>query len=116
MRAPAASRGSSWIAGAALGLLAGFLLLESPLFGLVVLSAAAVLVAVKGDRNSGFGGLLIGLGGTWTLLLGRVKFSCTVNSGCAAPTIDTYLAIGIAILVLGSALSLGAVRARCGRN
>ena len=116
MSAPIASHRSSWIAGAALGLLAGFLLLEGPLFGLIVLIAAAALVAVKGDRRSGFGGLLVGLGGIWTLLLGRVKLTCTASVGCLTPTIDTYLAIGIAILVLGSALSLVAIGARFRRN
>lgn len=116
MSAPAASHRSSWIAGAALGLLAGFLLLEGPLFGLIVLIAAVALVAVKGDRRSGFGGLLIGLGGTWTLLLGRMKLTCPASIGCQTPAIDTYLAIGIAILVLVSALSLIAVGARFRRR
>lgn len=116
MSAPAASTRSSGLAGLALGLLAGFLLLEGPLFGLIVLIAAAALVAVKGDRRSGFGGLLIGLGGTWTVLLGRVKLTCTAGSGCEAPTIDIYLAIGIAILVLGSALLVVAVGARFRRR
>ena len=95
------------------GLTLGFTLLY---LGLIVLIAAAALVAVKGDRRSGFGGLLVGLGGICTLLLGRVKLTCTASVGCLTPTIDTYLAIGIAILVLGSALSLVAIGARFRRN
>jgi len=105
---------TGWLVGLALGAPGGFLLLELPFVGLLIVAAAAVLLAVAGRMLAGIGGLLVGVGAVWGALFGNVKLTCHPDS-CAAPNIDTYLALSFAILALGVGASvIAALRARAG--
>lgn len=107
-----ADRRTSWLSGLLLGALGGFLLLEFPLFGLLLVVVGAILVSIAGQRSAGVGGLLAGVGALWVLVLGRVKLSCTAEAGCEAPTIDGYLVVGFVILAMGIAVTIAAARSR----
>jgi hypothetical protein len=104
---------SSWLAGLVLGAGGGFLLVEFPTAGLVIVVGALVIVARAGRALPGLGGLLIGIGAVWIALFGRIKLTCTAETGCFAPSIDTYVAASIALFVTGLTLSgLALARAR----
>ena len=93
-------------------LLGGFLLLEFPLFGFLLVVVGAILVSIAGQRSAGIAGLLAGVGGLWVLVLGRVKLTCTAAGGCEAPTIDGYLAVAFVILAMGVVVTIAAARSR----
>ena len=61
-------RRTSWLSGLLLGALAGFLLLEFPLFGLLLGVVGGILVSIAGQRSAGIAGLLVGIGGLWVLV------------------------------------------------
>lgn len=103
---------SSWIAGLAVGAAAGFLALELPTIGYLILVLFAIPAAVVGPRAAAIGGLLIGFGGVWLLLLGRVAVSCRAidgEIGCQSPGIEQWLAVGAAVMAVGVALTIAAV-------
>lgn len=110
-----AGRRQSWLVGAALAVPASVLLLEFPIFGLVLLVVVAGLIARTGHAAAGVAGLVVGLGGTWFLLFGRVALACgepTTNGGCEAPSIGAAVLASLAILAAGGVASaLIAVRA-----
>ena len=96
-----------------LGAASGFLFLEFPTAGLAVLAGAGVIVVRTGRGLAGIGGIFVGAGAVWVALFGRIKLTCTAEGGCFAPSIDTYLAVSVALLLIGLALSgLALVRAR----
>lgn len=103
-------RRTSWLSGLLLGALGGFLLLEFPLFGLLLVVVSGILVSIAGQRSAGLGGLLAGVGGMWLLVLGRVKLTCSAEGGCEAPTIDGYLVVAFVILAVGVAVTIAAAR------
>jgi hypothetical protein len=96
---------SSWVAGVVLGALSGFLLIMFPPLGAILVTVAAILVMRTGRVLPGLGGLLVGLGGMWGLLFGRVKLSCIAEDGCTSPSIDLYIGIGFAVLLVGLVMS-----------
>ena len=99
----------SWLVGLGLGVPAGFLLLEFPIAGLAIFAAAGAVVIIKGRGIAGIGGLLVGIGGTWSAIFARIKLTCTwhpaTGTGCVAPTIDGYLTVSAAIVAVGLATS-----------
>ena len=107
---------TSWLAGLVLGALGAFLLLEFPVAGAALTAVTLVLIARAGRAAAGIGGLLVGLGGMWLVLFGRVALTCTSTadgSGCFAPDIAYAVAISAGILAVGGALSvITAIRAR----
>jgi hypothetical protein len=105
---------SSWFVGLVLGTAAGFLLVEFPTAGLVIVVGSLVIVARAGRALPGLGGLLIGIGAVWIALFGRIKLTCTAETGCFAPSIETYVAASIALFATGLALS-GVALARARR-
>ena len=106
---------TSWLVGLVLGALGAFALLEFPLAGAALTAVTLVLVARAGRAVAGVGGLLVGLGGMWLALFGRVALTCTEASSCFAPGIGSAVTISAAVLAVGAALSIvTAVRAREG--
>jgi hypothetical protein len=107
---------SGWIAGLTVGAAGGFLALEFPSLGWLILLVFAVPAAIVGPRPAAIGGLLSGLGGVWLLLFGRVAITCEATGGeigCHAPGIEQWLAAAAAILAIGLALTIvGGIRDR----
>lgn len=92
-------------------------MLEFPLVGMALLLATTVLVARTGQAAAGVAGLVVGLGGTWTLVFGRVALTCGPTmpdgGGCEAPSIGGAVLASLLILAAGGiASALIAVRGR----
>ena len=105
----------AWLAGLALGTTGGFLLLEGPVIGVPLVVAGAVIVRAAGQALAGSGGLLVGVGTIWLVLLGRMKVTCDADGpsgSCVAPGIDGYLAVAAVVLAAGIGLTVVAVRRR----
>jgi hypothetical protein len=105
----------SWIAGIVVGVAGGFLALEFPTLGWLILVLFAVPAAIVGARAAAIGGLLTGFGAIWLALLGRVAITCRAADGfgCQAPGIEPWLAVGAGMLAIGLALTtIAFVRAR----
>ena len=103
---------SSWIAGLAVGAAGGFLSLELPPPGWLIMALFAIPAVIVGPRAAAFGGLLTGAGAVWLGLLGRVALECQAPDGeigCQAPGIEPWLAAGAAMLAIGIALTIFAV-------
>ncbi len=106
---------TSWFAGLVVGLTGGFLALEFPALGWLILVLFAVPAAIVGARAAAIGGLLTGFGAIWLALLGRVAITCRADGGfgCQAPGIEPWLAVGAGVLAIGLALTtIAFVRAR----
>ena len=107
-----------WLSGLAVGVTAGFATLEIPSLGWLLVVAFAVPAAISGPRLAAIGGLLAGIGGVWMVLIGRVALTCTATGdelGCHAPGIESWLAVGCAILAAGLLMTrLAAIRSRGG--
>jgi hypothetical protein len=104
---------SAWLAGLTVGIAAGFATLEIPSLGWPLVVAFAIPALVAGPRLAAIGGLLSGLGTIWVVLLGRVALTCRAPDGeigCSAPGIETWLAVGGAMLLVGLTLSAAAWR------
>lgn len=106
---------TSWIASLVVGVAGGFLALEFPTLGWLILVLFAIPAAIVGPRAAAIGGLLTGFGAIWLALLGRVAITCRAADGfgCQAPGIEPWLAVGAGVLAIGAALTIVAfVRAR----
>ncbi len=105
-------------AGLSVGAIGGFLLLEWPPIGLLIVVVYLVLARFARQALAGLGGSLISVGAVWLVLFGRVKLSCdrTGPGGtCESPGIDGILLVALAILLLGiGSWLLAAQRARSG--
>lgn len=101
-----ATAGTATIAGLVLGVLVGFLLLEGPPIGLIVVVGAAVLVRAFGQALAGSAALLGGIGAAWLALLGRVKLTCMHDPAISCPSIDLYLVVAVALIAAGVGLDI----------
>jgi hypothetical protein len=100
---------AGWIPGLVVGVAGGLLTLEFPTLGWLIVVAFAIPAAIVGPRAAAIGGLLTGLGGIWLVLLGRVAITCRATGeelGCHAPGIESWLAVGGAMLAIGIVLSM----------
>ena len=105
-----------WLSGLVVGATAGFASLEIPPLGWLLLIAFAVPVAIDGPRIASIGGLLVGVGGTWIVLLGRVALTCQAvgdELGCRAPDLAPWLLAGTGMFAIGLTLTIvAAIRSR----
>ena len=100
---------SGWTAGLAVGAASGFLALEFPPLGWLIVLTFAITAAIVGPRAAATGGLLTGFGGVWLVLFARVAVTCRATGdeiGCHAPGIEQWLAAGATILTVGVALTV----------
>lgn len=112
------SRHRPWLSGLAVGAGAGFATLVVPTLGwLLILAFLVPALLIPGSRLSAVGGLLIGLGVVWLLLLGRMALTCSVTDpnelGCHAPDMGPWLTTGGVLLGAGmllTALAIGQSR------
>jgi hypothetical protein len=105
------------LSGLVLGVANGFLLFEFPTLALLLLLVSAVLVTRPAAWSAGLGGLALGLGGLWTVVLWSAEARCDAfnavpNQGCEMPTIDGYLLAGLAVSAIGIGLTVIAWRRR----
>jgi hypothetical protein len=112
--APAARR-TAWLAGLALGVLDGFLGFEFPTLALVLVILAAVLLARQRPWRAGIGGLLIGAGSLWLVVLFRAVATCRAfdavpNQGCVMPAMDGFLIAAGVVALVGLALTAASIR------
>jgi uncharacterized membrane protein len=113
---------SNWLAGVVVGVAAGFLTLIFPTLGWLIVVAFLLGVIRAAPRLPAIGGLFLGLGTTWLVLLVRSTLQCRAfdaapNQECFEPEIGPFLAVGAALFAIG-ALATGAAlhRARRGDN
>jgi hypothetical protein len=105
---------SNWIAGLVVGVGAGVLSLILPAFGWVIVAAFLVGLIRASPRLPAFGGLLVGLGTTWLVLLVRSHLECLAfdaapGQECFEPDIGPFLTVGAAMLAIGVLATLAAV-------
>ncbi len=77
--------------------------------GLLGLAAIALAVA-EPPRAAAIGGVLVGLGGAWLALFGRVALTC--RDGCVAPDLGPWLLVAGVLTGLGVLVTTRERRAR----
>jgi hypothetical protein len=107
----------AWLAGLVLGLLEGFLLFEFPTLALALVLATTILMTRPAAWSAGLGGLAVGVGGLWTVVLWQAQARCDAfnavpDQGCEMPTVDGYLLVGLVVAAVGVVLTLHAWRRR----
>lgn len=103
----------AWLAGASVGAAAGFLSLELPPAGWLIAGLFLVGSLRSPHRTAAVAGELVGFGGVWLALLGRVALQCQAPDGeigCQAPGIEPWLATAGALLGVRLVLTAVAVR------
>jgi hypothetical protein len=99
------NRMSAWFPMLVGGAAAGALSLSLPWLGwLIALALGAGAATAGGRRLAAFGGLLVGAGGSWCALLGRILLTCHPPD-CLATGSEPFVAVGLAMLVTGAVLS-----------
>ena len=102
------ARSTAWLAGLVLGVVAGFVALELPTLGIVFLVLALVLLGRRAPRRAGVGGLALGFGSLWVVVLAHAWFECATGTwhGCTgSSSADGFLVAGVVILLLGVLLT-----------
>lgn len=102
---------SAWLAGLVVGAAGGFASLEVPVVGWPLLLAFLGPALLSGSRAAAIGGLFVGGGAIWTVLIGRVALTCHAPD-CLAPGIDSWLAAGLVVLAVGALLTAVAIARR----
>jgi hypothetical protein len=96
------------VVGLVVGVAAGAgTLIAGPIAGLLGLAAIALAVA-EAPRVPAIGGVLIGLGGAWLVLFGRVALTC--RQECVGPDLGPWLAVAGVIAALGVVVTLRSIR------
>ena len=97
-----------WVIGLVVGAVAGAgALVAGPIAGLLGL-VAIVLAVAEARRAAAIGGVLIGLGGAWLALLGRVALTCRAD--CVAPGLEPWLLAAAVLAGLGVVVTIRARR------
>ena len=108
-------RQAAWAIGLLLGALDGLLAAELPVMGLVLLGLGVALNARTPTRLAGIGGLLLGFGGLWFLVLWNAMVRCAAfdalpDQGCSMPSVTGFLVIAAVPMVAGIGLTVLAIR------
>ena len=107
-------RGSAWLAGLVVGVGAGFLSLSIPVIGWVIGLAFLAGALLSRAVAAGIGGLLVGGGGTWLVVLIESDARCRAFNGpgreCISPDLAPWLAVGIGLLLAGAVATAIAAR------
>ena len=98
----------AWATGLAAGLVIGLGTLAAGYLAALLGLVAIVALIRRPRRDATAAGLLLGLGGSWTLLLLRADLACGVD--CLGPDLTGWYAIGAALTLLGAILSVRVVR------
>jgi hypothetical protein len=106
---------TGWVPGLVLGVIDAFGLLELGVVGLAFSVLSILLIAWKGPRLMALAGLVSGAGAAWTILFSGVMLRCAAENavpgqGCEAGDIGSWVAIAIAMLVVGLVASFSLAR------
>jgi uncharacterized membrane protein len=104
---------SNWIAGVVVGVAAGVLTLIFPTLGWLIVAAFLLGLIRAVPRVPAVGGLFLGLGAAWLVLLVRSHVECQAfdaapNQECGDPDIGRWLAFGGVLLAIGVLVSVAA--------
>ena len=105
---PFVTRTRAWLVGVVAGLVLGFPTLGLAVFGIALAVALVVGAGLSRPRLASVGGVLIGLGIPWSLLLGRANAACDVH-GCDGEALAAWFIAALFVLTLGVAISLAEV-------
>jgi hypothetical protein len=117
---PTTIRRRDWLAGLVVGAVAGFWFAEFPTLGMVIAVAFAVPAVLSRARLAALGGLLVGLPGTWLLVIGQATLRCAEfdaqpGQECVMADVGGWIAVAFALLVVGVGLSVAAALRQVGR-
>ena len=107
---PSARPRRRWSIGLLVGAVAGAGTLITGFIGGSLGLVAIGLAVAQPPRAPAIGGLLIGLGGAWLGLFGRVALTCQAD--CVAPDLRPWFAVAGVLTGLGILVTGRAVRAR----
>ena len=111
---PRNGRGTAWLAGLVLGSLDGLVGAELPVLGLILIALAAVVLGRRGGAAA-IGGLLLGAGGIWAVILLNAVARCAAfdalpDQECVMGDVTAWVVGSIAVAAVGLGLSLAATR------
>ncbi len=97
---------SNWLAGVVVGVATGFLTLTFPTLGWLLVLAFLLGLIRAAPRLPAVGGLFVGLGTAWLVLLVRSNLDCrafdaAAGQECASPDIGPWLAFAGGLLAIG---------------
>jgi hypothetical protein len=101
-----------WAVGLVVGLVVGVGTLVAGILGASLGLLAVVLLALRTGRDASVGGLLLGLGGSWTLLFLRGDLAC--GAGCIGPDLTGWYMVSAVLLAVGGVLTFRVARAGSG--
>lgn len=93
-----------WMAGLVVGLVAATGTLVAGMLGAVLGIASNVLVAARLPRSSVAGGVCLGLGIAWLILLLRADRACQAD--CVGPDLGAWYLVGGALVLVGAVLTI----------
>ena len=111
---------SNWLAGVVVGVVAGVLSLLFPTLGWLVVVAFLVGLIRAAPRLPALGGLFLGYGAAWLVVLVRSHVDCQTfdaapNQECGDPDIGPWLAFAGVLFAVGVVLTVVA-RIRASRR
>ncbi len=92
-----------WLTGLVVGLVSGTGSLVAGTLGAALGVCAILLVAARAPRSVAAGGVCIGLGLSWLVLLIRADMACDVD--CVGPDLGAWYLVGGALLFVGVVLT-----------
>lgn len=95
-----------WLIGLVVGATAGAATLIAGPVGGVIGIVAILLAVAERPRAPAIGGVLLGIGGAWLVLFGRVALACRVD--CEAPGLTPWLVAAVALAALGAVVTVRA--------
>lgn len=104
-------RGVLLLTGLLWGALIGFAFLESGTFAVIPGSFASIWLAVRRPPLLGLAGVLIGVGGSWLVLLSWACWSCAHDTSCLSqPDISLWLVVAGLLVPSGAIIGIQAWR------
>lgn len=101
-----------WFVGIVVGIVVGVGALLGGPIGASLGAIAALLLAIHPPRSWPVGGLCLGLGGSWVLLLLRADLACGID--CIGPDLRPWYGVAVTFALLGAIVTLKTVRATQG--
>jgi hypothetical protein len=98
-----------WLLGIVVGAVVGAGSLIGGLVAALLGMVAAILVTMRPPRAWPVGGLCLGIGAAWALLLIRADVACGLD--CVGPDLTGWYLVAGALLALGVLVTISAVRA-----
>ena len=99
-----------WWIGLLTGAVAGVGTLAAGSTGGLIGIVAIGLAVAERPRAAAIGGVLLGLGGAWLALFGRIALTC--RAGCVTPDLRPWLLVAAALAGLGGLVTSRSRRVR----